>query len=41
MGKQEEEKRNPDIIWERKLEEKDHLEDLEVNRNLQKYLKRR
>ena len=34
MGKQKEEKRNPDIIFERKLERKDHLEDLGVDEKL-------
>ena len=34
MGKQGEEKRNPDIIWERKHEGKDHLEDLGLDGNL-------
>ena len=36
MGKQGEEKWNPDTIWERKLEGKDHLEDLGVDGKLQK-----
>jgi hypothetical protein len=34
MGKQGEEKRNPYIIWERKLEGKDHLKELGVDGNL-------
>ena len=34
MGKQEEEKRNQDIICERKLEGKDHFEDLAVDEKL-------